>query len=419
MTNPRDAIAVTLPSLADADWLNWPATRAVLDALARAGHEGRIVGGAVRNTLMGRPAADIDIATPARPEEVVAAAEAAGLQAVPTGLAHGTITVVADHKPIEVTTLRRDVATDGRRATVAFTADWALDAWRRDFTINAMYCDGQGHLYDPVGGYQDVLARRVRFIGDADKRISEDYLRILRFFRFHAAYATGAPNREGMAACARGLGGLARLSAERIRSELMRLLVAPGVGSAVAAMTDIGLVARVLGTAPRPGVLARLLAAEAALELPADAVLRLSALALAVDEDLPRLAERLRLSRAEQAGLLVLEARLVAGLGDVDARGARALVYRHGREGAQRRLLALASVAPDRLPSVEAALRSVAHWPVPKLPVQGGDLLARGVAAGPKVGALLADLEAWWIEQDFPPDTVVLAELDRRLSQPA
>ena len=231
---------VTLPSPRQRALADPAETQAVLAALRRAGHEGRIVGGAVRNALMGKPVADIDIATPATPEQVMRAATAAGLHVIPTGLQHGTVTVVANHVPHEVTTLRRDVATDGRHATVAFTQDWAADAARRDFTINALYCDADGTVHDPLGGYPDLVARRVRFIGSADQRIAEDYLRILRFFRFHAEYASGPLDAGGLAACVRGRDGLARLSAERIRAEMLKLILAPGALAALEAWRRTG-----------------------------------------------------------------------------------------------------------------------------------------------------------------------------------
>src|SRR6185312_6892628 len=211
-----------LPSLAGADWLARRETQAVFAALAAKGFAARAVGGAVRNALLGCPVVDVDIATPARPEQVIAAAQAAGLAAVPTGLAHGTVTVIAAHVAHEVTTLREDVEAHGRHATVAFTDDWAADARRRDFTINALYCSAGGEVFDPLSGYADLMARRVRFIGDAGERIREDYLRILRFFRFTAAYGEGPPDRPALDACVRERAGLAVLSGERMREEMLR-----------------------------------------------------------------------------------------------------------------------------------------------------------------------------------------------------
>ncbi|MBN9263737.1 MAG: CCA tRNA nucleotidyltransferase, partial [Hyphomicrobium sp.] len=249
------AVPATIPtSLAGAPWLERPETRAVLSALAAAGHEARIVGGTVRNALLGEPVTDVDIATTATPDETMAAARAAGLDAIPTGVSHGTVTIVAHHVPFEVTTLREDVETFGRHARVAFTADWAADARRRDFTINALYCDANGTISDPLGGLADLAARRVRFIGDARERIREDALRILRFFRFHARYSAEAIDAEGLAACAAERHLLAKLSAERVRAELLKLLDAPGAARAIAVMAAYGFIVEILGRAPRIGL---------------------------------------------------------------------------------------------------------------------------------------------------------------------
>ncbi|MBS0242593.1 MAG: CCA tRNA nucleotidyltransferase [Proteobacteria bacterium] len=398
-----------LPSLASADWLKQPATRAVLEALSCAGFEGRIVGGTVRNALMGLPVTDIDIATPAPPEAVVEASARAGLKAVPTGLEHGTVTVIAEHRGFEVTTLRRDVETDGRRATVAFTDDWAEDAARRDFTMNALYCDADGRLHDPVGGYPDVVARRVRFIGDADTRIREDYLRVLRYFRFYAAYAAGEPDAVALAACARGIQGMARLSAERVRAELVKLLVAPRAREAVAAMTDIGLLSYLLGAAPRPGIFARVLAAEAAYGAEPDAMLRLSALAISGPDDVARLADRLRLSNAERKTLQVLDLSTTDSLPALDDAAARRIVYRKGPEASRRFALGLAVIDDARRPEAELLLSVARSWSVPKLPFSGADVVAAGIPPGPAVGEVLAEIEAWWVEADFPDAATVAA----------
>src|SRR5215475_2419138 len=304
-----DPSSPELPSLAGADWLTRADTRAVFAALAARGYAARAVGGAVRNALLGRPVIDVDIATPARPDEVMAAARAAGLAAHPTGLAHGTVTVVAGSLTKKVTTLREDVEAHGRHATVAFTDDWAADARRRDFTINALYCSADGRVFDPLGGSADLAARRVRFIGQARERIREDYLRILRFFRLTAEYGEGPPDREGLAACVAERDGLARLSGERVRQEMLRLLAAPRGPELVRAMQDYGLLGFVLPAAPRPGLLARLAAIEAHLGLTADPIMRLAALAVELPEDADRLRERLRLANEEHARLLLLAER--------------------------------------------------------------------------------------------------------------
>lgn len=403
-----------LPSLAQADWLTAPATQAVFAALRNAGHDARAVGGVVRNALLGLPVTDIDIATPARPEAVTAAARSAGLKAVPTGIEHGTVTVVSGGHGYEVTTLRRDVETDGRRAVVAFTDDWAEDARRRDFTMNALYCSADGTVHDPLGGYADLAARRVRFIGDADARIREDYLRILRFFRVHAVYGEGPLDRAGLLACERHAAGLERLSAERIQAELLKLMAARGVMSAITAMVEHGLLTRVLGLAPRPGVLAGMMAAERSLGLGADAVLRLSALALAVAEDGVRLAGRLKLSGADAARLTVVAGAIRAQMLSLDERGARRALYVRGIAGWRRDVMA-ALAADDGAAKDAARLGDLYalpdRWVVPKLPVKGADLLALGVPAGVEVGRILAAVEGWWLERDFPSEAAVRMQL--------
>ena len=246
---------MSAPSLADAPWLTAAATRKVMAALEAEGGPdvARFVGGCVRNSLMGRAVDDVDIATRLEPQAVMAALKAAGLKAVPTGLDHGTVTAVAEAQPFEITTLRRDVTTDGRRATVAFTTDWAEDAGRRDFHINALYADGEGRVFDPTGhGLADIAARRVAFVGDAGRRIREDRLRILRFFRFHAWYGAGDPDAAGLAACVEEAGGLGELSAERVSKELLKLLAAPNPVPTVEVMAHTGVLARLL---PEAGTL--------------------------------------------------------------------------------------------------------------------------------------------------------------------
>ena len=311
----------SLPSLVGAEWLAKPQTQRVFAALTVAGHGARAVGGCVRNSLMGLAVTDIDIATTALPAETAAAAKAAGFAAIPTGIEHGTITVVADHLPYEVTTLRRDVATDGRRAVVAFTQDWSEDARRRDFTMNALYCAADGTVFDPLGGYGDLKARRVRFIGDPSERIREDYLRILRFFRFHATYSAGALDADGARACVRLRDGLRQLSAERIGAETMRLLVAPRAVEAVTEMFELGLLVDVLASAPRMLRFSRLVALERDCAATADAALRLKALAVHVTEDAARLTERLRLSSGQKAVLALTGPRLGTLTHVQDARG--------------------------------------------------------------------------------------------------
>ena len=399
-------------TLAAADWLRQPQTQAVFLALAKAGHPARAVGGVVRNALLGLPVTDIDIATPATPDAVIEACSAAGLATIPTGLAHGTVTVIAGGTPYEVTTLRRDVATDGRHATVDFTDDWALDASRRDFTMNALYCDRNGQVFDPLGGYPDALARKVRFIGDPDQRIAEDYLRILRFFRFHAVLGDGELDRAGRDACVRGRDGLQQLSAERVRDELLKLLMGSRVGDAVREMTDCGLLTLILRRAPRPRMLAGMLAAERALGGEADAINRLSALAVAVDEDIPALAERFKVSKAQRQAMPVVDQTLMQRMAGLDPKVARRHLYAVGPDAWRRSVLAFRAAAGEVGQSQAQWLFELpARWPIPDLPVKGRDILALGVAPGPSIGAILADVERWWIEQDFADEASVRDQL--------
>ena len=398
------------PSLSGAPWLDAAETQAVLAALARESFEARVVGGAVRNALMQRPVKDIDIATTARPADVMRLAQAAGLGAVPTGIDHGTVTVIAQHQPFEVTTLRRDVETFGRQARVAFTADWSEDASRRDFTLNALYCDATGTVHDPLGGYADLLARRVRFIGEARDRIREDYLRILRFFRFTAEYADGAPDAEGLVASVEMAAGLDRLSAERIRAETLRLLGARRAADIVATMADAGLVDKIIGAPGDVALLTRLCAIEGALDLDADPLLRLAALA-GGGRHLAALGPRLRLSNAEQERLSRLMMPDAAFDPDVPDRQARVFLYRFGAEAFRDGVLiawARDGASPtDMRRRVRYLLPDV--WPIPKLPVRGSDLLDKGLAEGPAIGRIVRAFEDWWIAEDFPQDEMRLA----------
>jgi poly(A) polymerase len=403
------------PRLADAEWLARPATRAVFAALAARGFAARAVGGAVRNALLGRPVIDIDLATPAPPDQIIAAAKAAGLEAIATGIAHGTVTVIADRAAYEITTLRRDVEAHGRHATVAFTDDWAADARRRDFTINAIYCDGDGAVFDPLGAYPDLAARRVRFIGDARERIREDYLRILRFFRLTADFSEAAPDADGLAACVAARDGLAILSAERVRQELSRLLVARRGPELVRVLQHYGLITCILPAAPRPAMLERLAAVEAALDVAPHAMLRLAALAVEVPEDVDRLRDRLRLSNEEHA--VLARAGACGGVApSAPERAAKAHLYSAG-EAAYRAGVLLAWARSGDRPDDQAWRERYAlpqRWRPPRFPIGGTDVMAQGVPSGPRVGEVLRALESWWMAGDFAADEVALRE---RLSQ--
>jgi poly(A) polymerase len=383
--------APDLPSLAGESWLADHRLQTLLALLNEAGEEARVAGGAVRNALLGLAVADIDVATTLPPREVVQRCNNAGFAVHPTGIEHGTVTVVVHHMPFEVTTLRRDVTTDGRRATVAFTGDWAEDAARRDFTMNAMYCDASGKIYDFTDGYKDILRRKVRFVGAPSRRIREDYLRILRFFRFHAHYGKGAPDPKGLSACTRLRKGLDGLSAERIRQELLKLLVAPRAVETLKAMHKAGILKHVLDAVPEWRVLKR---------LPPDPILRLSVLA----RDATLLQDHLRLSN-EQARRLqaIAEAPLLSP--DFRDTERRRILYHIGpqawRDAVHLSWARSRAALDDRDWQALAGLPD--DWPVPTFPVTGRDLQAAGFAAGPGLGEALRKLEDWWIASDFKP----------------
>ena len=397
-------------------WMTAAATRAVLAALGAAGAQPRFVGGCVRDAVLGRPVTDVDIATTDPPEQVVALIERAGLKAVPTGLAHGTVTAIARGRPFEVTSLRIDVETYGRHAKVAFTDDWQADAARRDLTINSLSCTPDGRIFDYFGGLEDLRSGRVRFVGDPRARIREDYLRLLRFFRFHAHYGRGAPDPDGLAAAGELAPEAANLSGERVRAELLRLLAAPDPVPVLTVMAARGVLGVFLPDARDPTALAALLAIEPDRAAP-DAVLRLAAL-LPPDPAVGRkVAERLRLSRAEQARLVALLEPSEAVRGG-DDKALRAALYRGGAAIlADQWRLAWARLGPDerraRREALDAALAVAAGWRPRPFPLKGRDATARGVPAGPRVGQLLAAVEAWWVAEDFAPDRAAcLAKLE-------
>jgi poly(A) polymerase len=399
--------------LADAAWLRSGPLPRLLEVLDRDGEEARVVGGAVRNALLGLPAGEIDVATTAVPEEVSRRAEAAGFKPVPTGVAHGTVTVVADKIPFEVTTLRQDVETYGRHARVAFGRDWPADAERRDFTINAFSARRDGTVYDYVGGLADLGARRVRFIGDARRRIEEDYLRILRFFRFHAAYGSSDhPDRAGLAACIAGREGLDQLSRERVRMELMKLVVAPHAVPTLIAMTDAGLTLRVLGGVSYLGSFENMAKVEAAIGASADPARRLGALAVWVAEDAERLWQKLRLTNAEHERLLAMAQgwpRLSPAAG---GQAARADLYRQGPlKFTDCALLAWArSPATAHDEAWKALARLPQRWTAPGFPLRAEDFIKRGVEKGPALGLAMRAAEEAWIAADFPQDVAAIAD---------
>ncbi|MBR0685081.1 CCA tRNA nucleotidyltransferase [Bradyrhizobium manausense] len=403
---------ILAPILAGAPWLTAGGTARVLQLLNADGEEARVVGGTVRNALLGLPPGDMDIATTALPEDVVRRAKAAGIKSVPTGIEHGTITLVIDGAPYEVTTLREDTETFGRKAKVAFGRDWVKDAERRDFTMNGLSVDAAGVVYDYVGGIADARARRVRFIGAPDQRIAEDYLRILRFFRIHAAFGVGEPDRGGTLACIRGRAGLATLSAERVRMEMLKLLVASGASAAVLAMADAGLLQALIGGVAYTGPLTAMIAIEQALGLPASSTRRLAALTVAVTEDAKRVATRLRLSNAEAKALDSMGHRWWR-LPARDEANARRLVYRLGAERYHDRvLLAWARSGDDVASSRWRALAELPQrWTAPKFPLRAADFIARGLAEGPVLGHVLTLAEDAWLAADFPLEEAALASI--------
>ncbi|ARP97740.1 CCA tRNA nucleotidyltransferase [Pseudorhodoplanes sinuspersici] len=404
---------MTEQRLADAAWLTDGPLARVFDILDRDGEEARAVGGAVRNALLGLPVGEIDVATTALPDEVMRRAKQAGIRTVPTGIDHGTVTLLVDGQPFEVTTLREDVETYGRKARVAFGRDWKRDAERRDFTMNALSASRDGIVHDYVGGLADLKARHVRFIGNAVTRIEEDYLRILRFFRFRAAYGEGEPDKAALAACIAGREGMETLSRERVRAELLKLLVANRAVPAVAEMAEIGLLVRILGGVPLPGSLDKMVRIESALELTPDAVRRLGALALFVSEDAERLFQRLRMSNGEAQRLLSMADGWWRISGAMKPAAARALLYRLGPAKFLDRVLLAWSRSQDATDDTRwrDLFALPGHWPVPSLPISASDLIARGIAKGPGLGAALRAAEAAWIAADFPQDQVTIAAM--------
>jgi poly(A) polymerase len=398
-------------------WARTPAAEQVVAALQAGGAHVRFVGGCVRDAIMGKVPSDIDIATPEPPETVIARLDAAGIKAVPTGIAHGTVTAIADHQPFEVTTLRRDVETDGRRAVVAYTDDWREDAARRDFTMNAIYADPDGTLFDPVGGQADLAAGHVRFVGNAHQRIAEDYLRVLRFFRFHARFGRGAPEPSALAACAAARDRLGRLSAERVAAELLKLLALDDPMAGLGPMVETGVLGALVPEAIEIARLEGLLRIEADL-FRTDAVRRLGA--LLPDEEAARaVGTRLKLSNADKARLVAMHAIVPALAPDMAVRAMRRWLYSVGVQTFSDLVLLRWAADPERGHDVawRTALAIAESWTPVRLPVKGEDLVAAGIAPGTEVGRLLDEVERWWMDQDFRPDRAAcLAEIGRLAS---
>lgn len=382
----------------DADWIRRPDIVRLVEAL---GHENaRFVGGAVRDTLLGLGVKDIDMATILVPEAVIARLDEAGIRNLPTGLDHGTVTAVLPGGPVEITTLRHDVSTDGRRATVAFANDWQEDAARRDFTINALYADPlTGEVFDYFGGLTDLAERKVRFIGDARQRIREDHLRILRYFRFQGRFGTQPADEEAEQACSELAATLKGLSRERVGTEMMNLLGLPNPAPTVRRMAELGVLPVVLPEADPPALEA-LMATEKRREIAPDAIRRLAALLPAQPPLAEQVASRFRLSGPQKKRLATAAAR--AG----EPGDPRALAYRLGLDSAL-----------DRLLIADADTSSLAGWEIPRFPLKGGEIVARGVSAGPEVARILRLVEDLWIAEGFPDRARVEEILDRELAK--
>ena len=382
---------------ADHDWMTAPATQRVMEALDIAAPGGsRFVGGSVRNALLGEPVADIDIATMLEPQAAKAALEAAGIAVHPTGIDHGTLTAVADHHPFEVTTLRRDVSTDGRRATVAFTTDWAEDASRRDFRINALYADMTGEIFDHVGGLSDIPDRRIVFIGKAEDRITEDYLRILRFFRFYARYGHGAPDADALRACAAMTGGLAQLSAERVWAETKKLLASPDPVAAIRLMSETGVTQALYATPPDTNRLYYLteLGAE-------DALVRFTAMLVDQADGLIR---SMKMSNEESRRIRKMTnsdlAAIIADKWSIRAELEK-LVYRHGNQAIADQLYLFFSLNSEPPEGWGGAIAHTLSFEAPIFPVTGAEMKQSGLTAGPEMGDTLRRLEDAWIDSRF------------------
>ena len=403
-------------------WMTTPEVSAVLDALEAAGGSdcARFVGGCVRNALINRPIRDVDVATTLTPDAVTRALQAADIKAVPTGIEHGTITAVAKGKPIEVTTLRQDVSTDGRRAVVAFTTDWAIDAARRDFTLNAFYADRQGNIIDPTGqGVADAKAGRIVFVGQAATRIAEDSLRILRFFRFLALYGKGAPDPSALEACTGGSGLMANLPAERVSAELLKLLAADDPRDAVQLMAQAGVLTKALPSVSDLATFNALVVIENDMLFETDAVLRLGALLPDDDLGMAKACNALRLSNDDRDRLIAAIGRDFRITSWMSPRETRRGIYRIGAQAFLDRVK-LAWAKSDRSATTHqwrGLMALGSSWSPPPFPITGDEVLQSGVPKGPMVGKVLAEIEDWWVDHDFMDDKFSAIEKLKAVAQ--
>ncbi|PCJ72066.1 MAG: CCA tRNA nucleotidyltransferase [Rhodobiaceae bacterium] len=398
--------------LAAHEWLKNEATQKVMRALGGADGEARFVGGCVRNALLMEPVNDVDIATVHTPEEAMLRLEGAGVKVVPTGIEHGTVTAVIDGRHFEVTTLRVDVSTDGRRADVTFTEDWLEDAKRRDFTVNALYADIDGTVYDPLDGRDDIKARRVRFIGDAGERIREDYLRILRFFRFHAHYGTGEPDASGRNACAEEKEGLAQLSAERVQSELLKLLGADGAGPAVRQMAAAGILPLVFPEATRLDRFETLVDIESNQLFVSDPILRLSSAVELDKAGVDALADRLRLSNKDRSRITAMQTDQTKIVCYLSVREVHRALYWMGVQCFRDRVM-LGWAADGKSTNAmqwRAMVAMADSWERPKMLLTGSMMQAAGVPEGPEMSRVFREVEEWWVDAGFTDDEFSLIE---------
>lgn len=390
------------PSSTRPEWLNAPAVERLIRALTANGNDVRFVGGCVRDSLLGATVHDIDIATDAVPQRIIELLTAARIKAIPTGIEHGTVTAVIGEQSFEITTLRRDIATDGRHATVAFGTDWRVDAARRDLTINAMSMTPDGDLRDPFNGADDLAAGCVQFVGDADQRVQEDYLRILRWFRFYAHFGNPPANAEALAACTRFADRVTTVSRERIHHEFFRLLAAPDPLESIRLMVECGVIQVILETPINLAAIGHLLKVEHELDQAFDPVVRLASLLHGTSE-IGGLAARLRLSNTEQKrldGAAAAAPVLIAGASPHDR---RVMFYRYPSELIRDRILMQWIADPDQT-DWRVWWDSCHSFQRPVFPISGKDVVAVGLGEGPQVGVLLQKVESWWEDQDFAPD---------------
>ena len=393
-------------------WMSSAEVRRLLEVLTADGGAARFVGGAVRNALLHRDVEDIDIATPLLPDEVIRRLQAAGIKALPTGVEHGTVTAVLDGKTFEVTTLRRDVSTDGRRAVVAFTTDWKEDAARRDFTINTLYASPDGEVFDDFGGVNDLEAGRVRFVGDPVTRIREDYLRILRLFRFHAWYGEGAIDADALRAAASERPGLAQLSGERVSREMLRLLEADEPVAVLRSMAASGILQEILHGDLSIARLEKLATIDSECFFQPDPLLRLASLLAHDPQTVRALAERWRLSGAQEKRLQDIAGSQTKIASYLSVREVRKLLYRMGPRLFKDLVLLRWAEDPKASNAVRwrTLLAQADTWERPTFPLSGRDVMLAGVPEGPLVGKILAEVEEWWIDADFIEDEFSLAE---------